>query len=205
MMLLSQLHLLVASAAALSAPVRHGTPPLLRSTAPAARCARCIVASADLADSEATMLLGPVVTEGATAWVETHPSLALPRMCIVATKPPMTDDAITSFLQFLDDSLALDQPFSVFWDMGTTPKCAFPSIKQFRRVIAWLDADGHAETYDARVQGHALFVNNAVLRASIRFMASIARAPQPVKVVGNKETAFNFARDELLEAKVWSK
>jgi hypothetical protein len=118
----------------------------------------------------------------------------------------MSDATIDMFLEFVEDSLALEEPFSVLWDVSK-PGCAFPSRKQFRRVIAWLNADAaprrglRAEAYDKAVQGHALVVTNGILRAGIRFMNSIARAPQPVAVVKNHEAAFAFARDKLLEAK----
>lgn len=46
-------------------------------------------------------------------------------------------------------------------------------------------------------------MKSPILRATIRFMASVARAPQPVKVVSDKASAYAFARDELLEARAW--
>ena len=103
------------------APITHVTGAQVRGRASMTRCAgppTACAAQAGVNDEGHEYLLGPVVTHGATAWVERHPEFGIPRMCIVATDPPMTDAAIETFLVFMDDSLALEQPFTTFWDIA---------------------------------------------------------------------------------------
>ena len=136
-------------------------------------------------------LLGPVATEGSTAWIEKLPGKEMSRLCIVATEPPMTDLAIDNFLVFLDEALALEEPFTVLWDIGT-PGCAFPSMRQFYKVMGWMNSGDHAVEWDKRVKGHGLVVSSKILRGAIRVMASIARAPQPVSVVSARGDVYEF-------------
>ena len=138
--------------------------------------------------------LGPVITQGATAWIEAYPDRPIERMCISATEPPMTDEAISSFLQFMTDGMALGKPYTCLWDMSAQG-CAFPSMGQFRRVIAWFETDNHSDEWDKLVRGHALVVTNPILRKAIQFMNSVARAPCPVSVVKDREDALTFLAD----------
>jgi len=140
-------------------------------------------------------LIAPIQADGATAWIEEHSALTLPRMCIVAESgPPLTDAAIDSFLAFLDNALALERPFTIFWDVGK-PDSSFPSMKQFMKVIRWMEIDTRGEAWDNFVQGHAILVNKPLLRNTIRLMVSIAKPPQPVRVVNSRSSAYAFARN----------
>ena len=115
----------------------------------------------------------------------------------------MTDEAIEAFLDFLEDVYERsDVPFSVCWDVRGG---AFPSKKQFRRVVAWLDADGNGETWDERVQGNAAIIQNPFLRGAARLITSIAQPPQPSIVCREPHRALEFARDRCAEARSWSK
>ena len=158
-------------------------------------------AVAAAAASGVEFLLDPVDVGSAASWVESHPDLPLPRMCIVAQKPPLSADDIERFLQFLQDALDAELRFTVLWD---TRGAAFPSNQQFRRVIAWLEEDGRAEVWDDRVQGNALIIRSAVVRTGMRLMAAVARAPQPIHVGSDVESAFAFARDKCTIARSWS-
>mmetsp|Transcript_14082 Transcript_14082/g.24771 ORF Transcript_14082/g.24771 Transcript_14082/m.24771 type:complete len:279 (-) Transcript_14082:50-886(-) len=144
-------------------------------------------------------IFAPPVDKGcAQVSVERHPELALPRMCIIAKEPPFTDEAIDSFLEFLqvvfDES---SEPFSVLWDLRGR---ALPSMKQFKRVIAWLNEKGRAHMWDSRVQGNVGIICNPIVRATVRVMISIANPPQPSKVCSNEEQALLFAREHFQKA-----
>lgn len=147
-------------------------------------------------------LRGPVSVGCASAYVERHPELDLPRMCIIAHDPPMTDEAIESFLEFLDQVLTEDgEPFSVLWNVRGD---AFPSLKQFRRVIAWLDDNDRTANWDRLVQGNVAVIRKPLLRAGAKLMVSIAKPPQPSFVCSDEEGAFAWARDHCKEARSWS-
>ena len=141
----------------------------------------------------------------AAAWVERRPDVELPRLCIVGGTPPLTDVAIEKFLDsFLGEALMLGTPCTVLWDCQSG---AFPSLKQFRMVIAWLDRsdDGsgggqggklRAAVWDELVQGNAILLRNPLLRSVVRLMHSISRAPQPLYIGTDEDAALAFARDE---------
>ena len=179
---------------------------------------------------------GPIDVGCASAYVERHPELALPRMVIVrepdlnpcpapqslplmslltactrgvstpslqtAHDPPMTDAAIATFLEFLDEVFTQsDEPFSVLWNVRGG---AFPTIAQFKTVIAWLDKDDRSTSWDRRVQGNAAIIRSPLLRAGARLMVSIAKPPQPSLVCNDEEKALQWARDTCSEAREWA-
>lgn len=179
---------------------------------------------------------GPIDVGCASAYVERHPELALPRMVIVrerdlhlrpapvvapvasadcmhaycvnppflqtAHDPPMTDAAIETFLEFLDEVFTQsDEPFSVLWNVRGG---AFPTIAQFKTVIAWLDKDDRSTSWDRRVQGNAAIIRSPLLRAGARLMVSIAKPPQPSLVCNDEEKALQWARDTCSEAREWA-
>ena len=147
--------------------------------------------------------LGPVVTQGATAWIEAYPDRKIERMRILATEPPMTDEAISSFLDFMTDAMALDAPFTCFWDMSAKG-CAFPSMKQFRRVIQYLEEDNRSEKWDELVQGNVAIIRSPILRGAAKLMTAISNPPQPSFICNDEEKALNFAKEKLHEAKDWA-
>lgn len=157
---------------------------------------------------ELEYLLGPVDVGCAKAWVEQNSQLKLARLCIVAQQPPMTDEAVAEFSNaFLKDVLDLGVPFSVLWDCRSG---AFPSMKQFKTVLASLDTphtDGistRSEVWDARVQGNAIILSNPILRGTVRLMAGISRPPQPTHVGADLDGALAFARERCQVARDWA-
>lgn len=145
---------------------------------------------------------GPVDVGCATAYLERHPDLPLARMCIVAQQPPMTDEAIETFLEFLDEVFAgPDEPFSVLWDVRGG---AFPTIPQFKRVIAWLDEGDNSATWDRRVQGNAAIIRNPIFRAGARLMVKVAKPPQPSFICKSEPAALEFARETCGTARSWA-
>ncbi len=119
-------------------------------------------------------------------------------MCIEAKKPPLTDEAVDQFLNFLGTVLARDEPFSVLWNVQGG---AFPSMAQFRRVIAWLDEEGHCERWDGLVQGNVAVIRSPLLRGAVRVMKAIANPPQPSHVCSTEHEALTFAADTFREAR----
>jgi hypothetical protein len=153
-------------------------------------------------------IVGPVDVGCAAAWLERNPRLALPRLCVVAQEPPLTDEAVEKFLAgFLQDVIDQGEPYSVLWDCRSG---AFPSLDQFKTVIAWLDAtperadEPRSITWDALVQGNSILVRNPLLRATIRLMAAISRPPQPTHVGSTLESALEFAQAKCKEARTWA-
>ena len=155
--------------------------------------------ASDEAVGQREYLIAPRDVDGASGWVETRPDYPLPRMCIVARRGRLTNAAVGEFLQFLGDALALQAPMTVLWDVSSEPG-GFPSMEQFRTVNRWLAQNGRAAAYDACVQGHCLFVKQRLRRLGIRTMASIARPPQPVKVVASLDEADLFAAEARCES-----
>jgi hypothetical protein len=121
-------------------------------------------------------------------------------MNVVAKQPPLTDDAIEEFLAFIGKCLDRDEAFTVLWHVKGG---AFPSMKQFRRVLSWLAADGHAEAWDANVQGNVAVIRSPLLRGVARLMTSISKPPQPSYVTSDTEDALKFTQENLQEARNW--
>ena len=114
----------------------------------------------------------------------------------------MTDAAIEEFLQFLDEVFEeSEEPFSVLWNVRGA---AFPTIKQFRRVIAWLDTNDRTALWDRRVQGNAAIIRGPLLRTAARLMVSIAQPPQPSFVCSDEESALKWAQEHCNEARSWT-
>lgn len=155
-------------------------------------------------------LVGPVDLGCCSAWVEQRDELAMPRMCVMGGKPPLTDAAVTSFVQdFMPDVFALDTPFTVLWECRSG---AFPSMGQFKIVLNWIeevpadpDAPTRVELWDSYIQGNAITVSSPLLRGGIRLMNAIAQAPQPLHTGADAESALAFARDQCREVRAYSK
>lgn len=98
------------------------------------------------------MVVGPVTSSSALAYLERHPELPLHRLVVVALDPPITDEVIEGFVEFLDEVFdSTDVPFSVCWEVRGK---AFPTMKQFKRVVSWLGENDRSASWDARVQGN---------------------------------------------------
>lgn len=143
-------------------------------------------------------LIRPRFSRCAHVYLEDHPELALPRMVVVAKDPPLTDDAITELLDFLEDVFdTTEGPFSILWEVRGR---AFPSMKQFWRVVDWLGRDGRHLQWDERVQGNAAVIRSRLLRGTARLMVRVTRPPQPSHIASDVEGAHAWARDHLTVA-----
>jgi hypothetical protein len=194
--------LLVGLAAAWRSSSLVGTP-LYRSAATPLHLSPPLRLSAIATATETDVLLGPVeVGDCARVSLERHCDLPLARLNVMARNPPLTDDAIEQFLGFLGAVLDRGEPFSVLWHVDGG---AFPSMKQFRRVIAWLDEDQRSARWDELVQGNVAIIRSRLLRGAARLMTKISNPPQPSHVTGDAESALAFAKEHLSEARVWVK
>ena len=113
----------------------------------------------------------------------------------------MTDEAIGQFLNFIGEVLDRDEQFTVLWDVRGR---AFPSMKQFKRVIAYLEADGRSEKWDKGCQGNAAIIKNPILRVTANVMASIAAPPQPFRTLKTEEAATAWTREKCNEVHDWT-
>uniref|UniRef100_A0A7S0LL54 Uncharacterized protein n=1 Tax=Coccolithus braarudii TaxID=221442 RepID=A0A7S0LL54_9EUKA len=133
----------------------------------------------------------PINAGSASVWLEPGP---LPRLCIVAHDPPMTDAAVDQFLGFLEQLLVTDGSFSVLWDCRGG---AFPSMKQFRKVIAFMNKDNQkwAHAWDAHVVANAILIKGMLQRGILKVMAKISKPPQPLWIGVDEDAACAFAHD----------
>ena len=81
---------------------------------------------------------------------------------------------------------------------------AFPSMKQFRRVIQYLEEDNRSEKWDELVQGNVAIIRSPILRGAAKLMTAISNPPQPSFICNDEEKALNFAKEKLHEAKDWA-
>jgi hypothetical protein len=148
-------------------------------------------------------LLGPIDQECAFAYVEQHPDLALPRMCVIAKDAPITDEAIAQFFHFVDNTFeVVDGPFTVCWDARGN---AFPTKAQFSRVCDWIGDDERRDTWDSHVQGNTVILPNPLLRGIANLFARIARPPQPLRVCQDEKSAIRFVRENCQAARTWTR
>ena len=159
-------------------------------------------AAVAMAVAQSKHLIGPVIVGGcAESYLESHSDLHLPRMCVVAKQPPLTDDAIETFLGFVGEVLDHGEPFSVLWNVEGG---AFPSMKQFKRVMQYLDEDNRGAKWDALVQGNVAIIRQPLLRYTSKLFIAIAKPPQPSHVCSTPEQAAAFAKKTFTEAKSYS-
>lgn len=136
-------------------------------------------------------LIGPIDTGPARAWLEVHPDLPTPRMVIVGSNElAMTDAAVESFTEFVQDSLDLGQNFSVLWDVR---KQSMPTMRHFRMVLSYLSSGDNAAVWDSRVSSHFLVLRNPLLRGIMSVMSRIANAPCAVRFANSDAGALEFA------------
>ena len=161
-----------------------------------------VAAVSETAETGGKYIIGPVnAGTCAGAYLEDHPDLALPRMNVLAKQPPLTDEAIEEFLSFIGETLDHGKPFSVLWNVQGG---AFPSMKQFRRVIQYLEEDNRSEKWDELVQGNVAIIRSPILRGAAKLMTAISNPPQPSFICNDEEKALNFAKEKLHEAKDWA-
>jgi len=136
-------------------------------------------------------IVGPLDCGCAVAWLERHPELSTPCMSIIGKNTRMTDEATLQFLDFVQETMDVGEPFAIYWDVTRE---AFPNMRQFRTVIAWLDEGDRAAVWDNLVICHYLVLRNPLLRGAVQIMSKIANAPQPVKCSFNAAEAVAFMR-----------
>jgi hypothetical protein len=168
-----------------------------RSHAPAAVCVAPAVV-------EHEYLFGPYDEDCGKLYLERHPELALPQMCVIAKRPPLSDHAIETFMEFLEKVFdECDEPFSVLWDARGG---AFPTMSHARRVMAWMaENDGaYGKAWDSRIQGSAVIIQNPLMRNLARVMLKLVNPPQPVCICKSEDKAMAFAQETFTEARDWS-
>jgi len=147
----------------------------------------------DAAPAKVSYLLGPIDTGPAVAWLEQHPELSLPRMVVTGShNQAMTDEAVETFLEFIDDAMSRGENFSVLWDVR---KESMPNMRQFRMVINFLQTDDRAAVWDRLVTSHFLVLRNPLIRGLMMVFNKIANAPQPVRFARSDAGAIAHASE----------
>ena len=143
--------------------------------------------------AELSYLVNPIHVPAAVSWLEQRPELPVARMVTLGkktSKTGMRDEDIETFIRFAQEAIDLGVPFATFWDVSLA---AMPSMKQFRRVVAWFDEDDRAERWDRLVSSHYFVLRNPFLRLGIQAFNAIAAAPQPWRIAATDVDAIAFA------------
>ena len=147
------------------------------------------------------LLLGPAsLGHGGTIELEVVVG-SIPRIRVVGGRV-YNEASLISTQSFFDRVLKLRRPFTVLWDPRGV---RWPSLsgKQLKMIRQWVDQN--AAQWDSRVQAHALYLTNPLLRALAGLVIRLFAPPQPTKLVDTDAEALEFARTCCPKPRSWVK
>lgn len=143
-------------------------------------------------------VFGPFKYACATVQLQEHPKLNIATVHSVLHKEKIRDQDIQSLLRNAEELIALQRHFTVLHDLRNM---TLPTRSQIKTVLAWLPL--HRAELDVLVQGIAIVLSNAAVRAVVNFILGVIKPPQPVLLVKDEEAAVKFLSEQCNEVRPW--